>query len=324
MEYGKVPWSDKRISRVLQGTIMLSTDDLEGGFALLDAAWATGVNAFDCAALYGGGSCERVLGQWMEARGNRDECFVLGKSAHHNADRRRVTPWDITADIHDSLARQRTTYQDLHCLHRDDPEVEVGPIVDILNEHLDAGRIRAFGGSNWSTARLEEANEYAAKNGLAGFVASSPNYSLANEIEVPWEGCLSISGPGRAADREWYAGRRMPLFTWSSIARGFFTGKLTRANFEAIRDDVDQSMVTSYCYEENFQRLDRVEELAADRGITVAQVALAWVLQDPDLDVYALVGARAPEETAANAQVFEIELTPAERQWLNLERDSRD
>jgi len=324
MEYGTVPWSDKRISRVLQGTIMLTTDDPEGGFALLDAAWATGVNAFDCAALYGGGSCERVLGQWMEDRGNRDECFVLGKSAHHNADRPRVTPFDITADLHDSLARQRTTYQDLHLLHRDDPDVEVGPIVEILNEHLTAGRIRAFGGSNWSVDRIEQANEYAEKHGMTGFVASSPNYSLANEIEVPWEGCLSISGPNRAAERQWYATSEMPLFTWSSIARGFFTGKLTRANFESIRDDVDQSMVASYCYEENFQRLDRVQELAAARDVTVPQIALAWVLQDPDLDVYALVGARAPEEAAANAEVFDLKLSTAERQWLNLGRDSLD
>lgn len=322
MEYGTVPWSDKKISRVLQGTIMLTTDDLEGGFALLDATWATGVNAFDCAALYGGGSCERVLGHWMEARGNRDECFVLGKSAHHNADRRRVTPFDITADLHDSLARQRTTYQDLHLLHRDDPHVEVGPIVEILNEHLTAGRIRAFGGSNWGVDRIEQANEYAGKHGMAGFVASSPNYSLANEIEVPWEGCLSISGPGRLADRQWYRTSSMPLFTWSSIARGFFTGKLTRANFESIRDEVDQSMVASYCYEENFQRLDRVQELAAARHVTVPQIALAWVLQDPELDIYALVGARTPAEANANTEVFDLKLSAAERQWLNLERDS--
>lgn len=324
MQYGTVPWSEKRISRIVQGTIMLHTDDLEGGFQLLDAAWATGINAFDAAALYGGGACDRVLGQWMEARGHRDECFVIGKSAHHNLDRRRVTPFDITADLHDSLVRQRTTYQDVHLLHRDDPNVDVGPIVEILNEHLAAGRILAFGGSNWAVERLNEANEYADRHGMTGFVASSPNYSLANEIEVPWEGCLSISGPDRTAEREWYARHKMPLFTWSSIARGFFTGRLTRDNFESIRDELDGSMVTSYCYEENFQRLDRVGELAARKQATVAQIALAWVLQDPDLDVYPLVGARTPDEAAANAQVFDLKLTAAEREWLDLRRESPD
>lgn len=324
MEYGKTTWSDTKISRIVQGTIMLTERNKEEGFRLLDAVWDTGINAFDAAALYGGGTCERVLGEWMEARGNREESFVIGKSAHHNADRRRVTPFDVTADLHDSLARQRTEYQDLHLLHRDDPTVDVGPIVEILNEHLDAGRIRAFGGSNWSVARLQEANEYADRKGLTGFVASSPNLSLANEIEVPWEGCLSVSGPQGQADREWYHQMQMPLFTWSSIARGFFTGRLTRDNFEAIRKDLDQSMVHSYCYEENFQRLDRTHELAAEKGVSVPLVALAWVLRYPDLDVYPLVGARTPEEAADNAQVFGLELTPAEREWLDLRRDSRD
>jgi aryl-alcohol dehydrogenase-like predicted oxidoreductase len=323
MEYGQPSWSTQKVSRIVQGTIMLHQDHMEQDFELLDAVWEAGINAFDTAALYGGGTCERVLGQWMEARGVREEAFILGKSCHHNADRRRVTPFDIAADLADSLARQRATYHDLHCLHRDDPEVPVGPIVEALNEHLQAGRIRAFGGSNWTPARLGEANDYAAQNGLQGFVASSPNFSLADEKEVPWEGCLSVSGPGKAADRTWYAAQKMPLFTWSSLARGFFSGLLSRANHESMRDSVDGSSVTSYWHEDNWKRLDRVQELAAEKGATVPQVALAWVLQAPDLDVFALVGARTPAEVKANVEVFDLELTPAEHAWLDLQQDER-
>jgi aryl-alcohol dehydrogenase-like predicted oxidoreductase len=208
-------------------------------------------------------------------------------------------------------------------LHRDDPDVPVGPIVEALNEHLDAGRIRAFGGSNWSTARIQEANEYAESKGLQGFVASSPNFSLADEKEVPWEGCLSISGPGKAADRDWYQAQGMPVFTWSSLARGFFSGQLTRANAETLREEVDGSSVTSYWHEDNWRRLDRVHELAGDKGATVPQIALAWVLQHPDLDVYPLVGARAPSECQANAEVFELQLTAAELDWLDLRLEDR-
>ena len=159
MEYAKVKGIDKRVSRLVQGTIMLTEREPERGFELLDAAWEAGYTAFDTAALYGGGTCERVFGAWMEARGVRQQAFVIGKSCHHNGDRRRVTSFDIAADLHDSLARQRTDYVDLHLLHRDDPEVEVGPIVDALNGHVDAGRMRAFGGSNWSPERIEEANQ---------------------------------------------------------------------------------------------------------------------------------------------------------------------
>lgn len=323
MEYGQPEWTTKKVSRIVQGTIMLHEDHIDEDFKLLDAVWEAGITAFDTAALYGGGTCERVLGRWMEDRGVREEAFVLGKSCHHNSDRRRVTPFDIAADLADSLARQRAPYHDLHCLHRDDENVPIGPIVEALNDHVKAGRIRAFGGSNWTTARLGEANDYAAQHGLQGFVASSPNFSLADEKEVPWEGCLSISGPGKQADRDWYAGRQMPLFTWSSLARGFFSGQLTRDNADSLRDSVDGSSVTSYWHEDNWKRLDRVGELAAEKGVPVPLVALAWVLQYPGLDVYALVGARTPEEVKANAAVFDLELTPAELDWLDLKRDDR-
>ncbi|MEE2657142.1 MAG: aldo/keto reductase [Candidatus Latescibacterota bacterium] len=323
MEYGQPAWSTKEISRILQGTIMLTEEDLRGGFDLLDAVWATGMNAFDTAALYGGGTCERVLGQWMEARGVRDRCFIICKSAHHSGDRRRVTPFDITADMHDSLARQRTDYQDLHLLHRDDPDVEVGPIVEILNEHKAAGRIRAFGGSNWTPQRIEKANEYADKHSMDGFVASSPNFSLADEKEAPWEGCLSISGPSREADREWYLKHHMPLFTWSSLARGFFSGYLTRDNAESLREEIDGSSVASYWNEDNWKRLDRVHELSAEKGASVPQIALAWVLRQPGLDVYALVGARTAEEAKNNTAVFNLTLSNEEMAWLDLRANSR-
>lgn len=323
MEYGQPAWTDKKVSRIVHGTIMLHENHIEEDFKLLDAVWEAGITAFDTAALYGGGTCERVLGRWMEDRGVRDEAFVLGKSCHHSGDRRRVTPFDIAADLADSLARQRATYHDLHCLHRDDENVPVGPIVDALNAQLQAGQIRAFGGSNWTTARIAEANDYAAAKGLQGFVASSPNFSLADEKEVPWEGCLSISGPSKAADREWYAAQNMPLFTWSSLARGFFSGALTRDNAESMRKNVDGSSVASYWHEDNWRRLDRAHELAAEKGVAVPLVALAWVLQYPGLDVFALVGARTPDEVKANVEVFNLQLTPAEFDWLDLRRDDR-
>jgi aryl-alcohol dehydrogenase-like predicted oxidoreductase len=323
MEYGQLSWTDKKVSRIVHGTIMLHENHAEEDFKLLDAVWEAGITTFDTAALYGGGTCERVLGRWMEDRGVREQAFVLGKSCHHNGDRRRVTSYDIAADLADSLARQRAPYHDLHCLHRDDETVPVGPIVDALNEQLDAGQIRAFGGSNWTTARIAEANDYAASKGLQGFVASSPNFSLADEKEVPWEGCLSASGPGKAADRKWYGDQGMPLFTWSSLARGFFAGHLTRDNADSVRKSMDSSSITSYWHEDNWKRLDRVHELAAEKGVAVPLIALAWVLQNPEVDVYALVGARTPDEVRANSAVFDLVLSTEERDWLDLRRDDR-
>jgi aryl-alcohol dehydrogenase-like predicted oxidoreductase len=321
MEYGQVKGVDKKVSRLVQGTIMLNEEDVEGGLALLDGVFALGCNTFDSAHGYGGGQCERVLGQWMEERGNREAVVVISKSAHLNRDRNRVTPFDITSDLFDSLARLRSDYMDIHLLHRDDPSVPVGPIVEVLNEHMAAGRIRAFGGSNWQPDRIEQANEYADKHNLVPFVASSPNYSLAEQVEEPWKDCITISGQENDHKRAWYAANEMPLFTWSSLARGFFSGRITRQNFASIKEDLDGSCVKAYCYEQNFQRLDRVQELAAQMGKSVPQVALAFILRQP-LNVHALIGCEKPEEFEANLEALAIELSPAELEWLDLRRDS--
>ena len=322
MQYGKVKGIDKPISRLVQGTVMLSSKKMDESLALLDALFAQGCNAFDAAHQYGNGDCERVLGQWMHARGLRERVVILTKGAHHTQDRRRVTPFDITADLLDSLARLKTDYIDLYVLHRDDPSAPVGPIVETLNEHQRAGRIRVFGGSNWSVERIQAANAYAHAHGLTPFTVSSPNFSLAEQVQPPWEDCLSISGPQGTSAREWYAQQQMPLFVWSSLAGGFFSGLVTRDNFQTLGDRLDKSFVTAYCYDDNFKRLARAQELAKERGLSVAQVALSYVLNQP-LNIFALVGHQSAVECQTNAVACETELNAAEMAWLDLRSAER-
>lgn len=320
MEYGHIAGIDKPISRIVQGTVMVNSREEEKGFALLDAVFEGGCNIFDTAYNYGGGDNERAVGKWINSRGVRDKVVILGKGAHHNQDRKKVTPFDITADLHDSLARFKTDYIDLYILHRDDPDVPVGPIVEILNEHQKAGKIGVFGGSNWSTARLQEANDYAAANNLNPFSVSSPNFSLADQVKVPWADCISISGKAGEAERAWYLAQKMPLFTWSSIAGGFFSGRFTRENINTVAEPKD----TVHCYvsDDNFARLDRATELAREKGLTVAQIATAYVLNHP-LDIYPLIGSWTPEEFKANAAAVDVKLTPQEMAWLELKSDNR-
>jgi aryl-alcohol dehydrogenase-like predicted oxidoreductase len=228
MQYGTIPGVDKPVSRLVQGTVMISSENIERSYKLLDEVFALGCRTLDTAHGYGLGDSERTLGGWMAERGVRDQIVIIGKGAHHNEDRQRVTPFDITADLHDSLARLKTERIELYLLHRDDRTVPVGPIVNVLNEHLQAGKIGAFGGSNWSVERIQEANSYAAVNGLVPFVASSPNFGLAEQIRPPWPNCVSISGENGRDDRDWYASQGMPLITWSSLAGGFFSGRFQR------------------------------------------------------------------------------------------------
>jgi len=172
-------------TKFIIGTMIVNADRYAESAALLDYSLKKGLNAFDIAHVYGGGNTERAMGRWMKERGNRNEVFVVTKGAHHNADRARVTPWDITSDLMDSLARLQTDYIDSYLLHRDDESVPVGPIVEILNEHYGAGRIREFGGSNWTHLRIAEANAYAKSKGLKQMTVSSPNYGLCEQVDNP-------------------------------------------------------------------------------------------------------------------------------------------
>lgn len=320
MQYGRIPGLDKPVSRLVQGTMMLNSEEEEQSHALLDAVYEQGINTFDTGHAYGNGDCERVLGRWMHARGLRDRVVILDKGAHHNVDRQRVTPFDITADLYDSLARLKVDAIDLYLLHRDDPAQPVGPIMETLDEHHRAGRIRVIGASNWTHRRIQEANAYAKTHGLTPLSVSSPNFSLAEQAEPPWVNCVTISGPAHADARAWYLESRMPLFAWSSLAGGFFSGRLRRANFETVKETFPESTIRAYAIEPNFRRLDRVERLAREKGLTVPQVALAYVLNQP-LDLYALVGACTPDECRANVQVLDVALTPEEMAWLDLRRD---
>jgi len=305
MQYGQVNGIGKPVSRLVQGCEGFTVDRQGELDELLDGVFALGCNAFDTAYIYTGGQSETVLGNWIDKRGLRDKVVVIDKGAHPASGRKRVTPADITSDILEGLARLKTDYIDLYLLHRDDPEVEVGPIVETFNEHLEAGRIRAFGGSNWTASRVAEANEYAVAHGLVPFAASSPHLSLAVPREVPWPGCVSIGGPDGEADRLWYADNGMPLFIWSSLAGGFLAGRFRRDNLDSFESNMGKLIVRTYCTEENFRRLDRIEQVAADLGLTTAQVALGWLFKQP-LNIFALVGCRSADECRSNIRALHI------------------
>lgn len=321
MLYGEVQGVNKPISRLVLGTMIINTKELDKSFSLLDAASELGYTALDTAHVYAGGDSERAIGKWMKERGNREDVVIISKGAHPNADRMRVTPYDITSDLHDSLARLKTDYIDIYLLHRDDVSMPVGPIVKVLNEHLRAGKIRAFGGSNWRHERIQQANDYAKEHGLVPFAASSPNYGLAEQVQDPWgPGCVTLSGSDQQKARDWYLENQMPVFSYSSLARGFFSGRITRQNFESMKSILDNACLKAYCHEVNFQRLDRVQILAEEKKKTVPQIALAY-LMNQSLNVFGIVGAANRDELKANIESCDLKLSLRELAWLDLKSE---
>lgn len=322
MEYRSLTGIPTPLSRIVQGTVMISPDDQDAANELLDAVYEHGCRTFDTAHGYGAGKCERALGAWINSRGVRDEVVILGKGAHPYNGRDRVTPEDITSDLQESLERLGTDVIDLYVLHRDNPDVPVGPLVDVLNAHQQDGRIRQFGGSNWTTGRIKEANAYATEHALNPFTVSSPNFSLAQQATPPWKGCISISGDAGASERAWYTEHDMPVFPWSSLAGGFFSGRFNRDNLDTFTENLDTLAVTTYAFEDNFRRLDRVQEVANRYDASIAQVALAFVLEQP-METFPLVGCRTGAEFGANAEALELKLSAAEIAWIDLQTDER-
>jgi aryl-alcohol dehydrogenase-like predicted oxidoreductase len=304
MKHGKIPGIAKDVSRIVMGCD--NQPDFPHSVVMFDDYFERGGNAFDTAWIYGGGKFERFLGQWIKLRDVRDEVVIIAKGAHSPL----CTPRDLSRQLFESLQRLGTDHADLYLMHRDNEDVPVGEFVDVLNEHRSARRIRAFGGSNWSLRRVDEANAYAKKNGLAGFSAVSNNFSLARLIEPMWAGCISASDP---ASREWFTKTQTPLLAWSSQARGFFVPGRSGPDK---RDDAE--LVRCWYSPDNFERQKRVFQLAQQRNVEPINIALAYVLNQP-FPTFALIGPRQLSETHSSLKALEIELTPAELKWLNLE-----
>ncbi|WP_138753145.1 aldo/keto reductase [Paenibacillus sinopodophylli] len=307
MEYIQIQGSPKQVSRLMKGSDYFYHDSYEKAAANLDAFIAIGGNSIDTAHIYCGGQSEEVIGRYMKERDNREYMVILTKCAHHDRNGSRVNKQAIFEDLTDSLARLQTDYIDLYALHRDDPSVPAGEVIEILNEHIQSGKIRAIGVSNWTWQRIEEANEYAAAKGLVGFSFSSPNLSLAKANEPFWAGCVS-------ADEEtiaWHEKQQLPLLSWSSQARGFFTGRFS----PEVRDNAD--LVRVFYSDANWERLERAKQLGAQKNVSAIQIALAYVLNQP-FPTCALIGAQSIEELNSCDAGSLISLTKEEMQWLDL------
>ena len=185
MKYAQIPGIAEPVSKIFYGTSMFS-----GGSdadELLYAVNGMGINALDTARIYG--HSEEVIGRWMKRRGNRQEIILLTKCCHPLPDgTRRVNGKEIRSDLETSLKMLGTDRVDLLVLHRDDPSVPAGEIVEACNDLIREGKIRAYGGSNWTHERIAQACQYAQAHGLQPFSVSSPNFALARQVEDPWGG----------------------------------------------------------------------------------------------------------------------------------------
>lgn len=297
------PWIPTNLSR-------------EEQFSVIDELWDMGLHCFDCAAGYG----ERVLGAYLFERKRTEEAVILTKGCHQNFYRKRVTSFDLLSDFYDSLAKLHRDYIDIYMLHRDDKTVPVSEIIVTLDKLKKEGKIGIYGASNWSMERFREANEFAEKNGYEPFRALSPHYSLAHQINDPWGGGVSITGPEHKEDRQWLLQNEIPVFAYSSMSCGFVSGMFRSDDKEGAKKMLTAPGMKGYYADENFERLARAEKLAEKYQVTVAQISMAWLFCQ-ELKVIPLQGGENAEMYRQTLRASELKLTPEEVRWLNLEDD---
>ena len=304
MKYGTIDGLDKQMSRVVFGCD--NQPDLAHASAVFDHFFSLGGNAFDTGYIYGGGRHEKLLGQWMANRGVRDQVVVIVKGAHTP----HCDPESLNSQLLESLERQQSDYADIYMMHRDNPDIPVGEFVDVLDDHYRQGRIKVFGGSNWTRERFEEANAYAKANGKQGFSVLSNHFGLAEAYDVPWAGCRHVTDP---ESKKWLTEAQIPLLPWSSQARGFFAKP-------ARPDDLsDPELVRCFYSDDNFERLRRAQKLGAELGVPATAIALAFVLGQP-FPTFPLFGPRTISETRSSMQGLGVQLTEDQLAWLDLRK----
>lgn len=309
MKHVNISAVEKPISSLILGSDYFTPQNQEKVNEMIEAFVEVGGNTIDTAYIYAGGESEKAIGQWIDQSSNRDKLNIWTKGGHPNQNGHTINHGELYDQLQTSLERLKTDHVELYALHRDDLTVRVEDILEWLNEHVQAGRIHAFGASNWSTERLEEANQYAAKNGMQGFSFSSPNLSLAKAKEPYWPGCVS-------ADQQmikWHEQSQLPLFSWSSQARGFFTGRFTRDNLE------NEDLVRVFYNDENWERYDRAEKLAKEKQSSLIEVALAYVLNQ-SFPTGAIIGPQNRQELQSCGRGASVSLTADEIAYLDLQK----
>jgi aryl-alcohol dehydrogenase-like predicted oxidoreductase len=310
--------TDLQCSNIVLGSVEMGSGLSEQeSFRLMDAYADGGGNMVDTAEVYGNwlpdekNVSETIIGKWMKQRRNQSELIVTTKGGHPDLSAMhtpRVTPEQIVIDLEGSLRRLQVETIDLYWLHRDDPSRPVGGILETLNDQIKAGKIRYFACSNWQTSRIAEAHSYAVEYGIQGFSASQVWWSLAeiNHAKV-LDTTLAIMDDEMNI---YHRKTRMPLFAYSSQARGLFT-KMESAT--AAKTDFKISEL--YNLSENEIRYEKLRRLAGELSVSISKIVLAYIHSQP-FPSFAVIGSRTQDQLLDSMGSSEISLTADHLKFL--------
>jgi aryl-alcohol dehydrogenase-like predicted oxidoreductase len=257
------------------------------------------------------GPSERAIGAWLKRR-KPDGIVVATKGAGADLRARdyssRVNPEAIAKDLGESLDHLGLSTIGLYWLHADDPQAPVAGIIDALLAHQAAGRIRYFGASNWTPERITEANAYAASQGRQGFVAIQPSWGLAlpNKEKADAQG-YQLHYEGRY---EPLHAAGLAIIPYGSQSGGYFT-KVEASGVDGVRKDLRER----YDNPANVGRFNAAQTLARKHGVSINEIALAYLTSQP-LQTIPIIGGTRLEQLEESVKAVDLKLTPAELEQL--------
>jgi aryl-alcohol dehydrogenase-like predicted oxidoreductase len=301
MNYRKLGSSDLEISDISLGSWLTYSGGvaLEQARACTDAAFDAGINFFDTANVYGRGAAESAWGEILSSRPR--ESYILATKVwgqmSDDPDDRGLSAAQIAKQIDASLERLRTDYVDLYQAHRFDPDVPIEETIEALQQVVSSGKARYLGFSEWTTEQIEAAIAIA---GPDLFVSSQPQYSMI------W----------RAPEKELLplcSANGISQVVWSPLAQGVLTGKYRAgqappADSRAASSEMNFAM-NRLMDDDLLEAVERLRPVADDAGLSMTEMALAWVLRRPEV-ASAIVGASRPEQVYSNVKASGIDLSP--------------
>jgi len=300
VRYRKLGSSGLEVSEISLGAWLTFSGgiEFEQTRACTEAAFDAGINFFDTANVYGRGAAETAWGEIL-SKHPRDSYILATKLAGQmsdDEDDRGLSPAQVEKQIDASLKRLQTDYVDLYQAHRFDVDVPIEDTIEALQKVVTDGKARYLGFSEWTAEQIQAAVDIA---GPDLFCSSQPQYSMlwqAPELEI-FPVC---------------AANDISQIVWSPLAQGVLTGKYkpgqavpedSRAASDSMKDAMHLVM-----NEKTLEAVQRLIPIAEGAGLTLPQMALAWVLRRPEL-ASAIVGASRPEQVHANASASGIELS---------------
>lgn len=303
MEYRRLGAAGVQVSEIALGNWITHGGQVEddAARACVRAALDGGVNFFDTADVYSGGKAESVLGRCL--KGERRSSYVLATKVYwptgETVNDEGLSRKHIMESCHASLERLRTDYVDLYQAHRYDDDTPLEETLRAFDDLVRQGKVLYVGVSEWTAAQISDALGIADEMGLDRIASSQPQYSML--WRVPEAEVIPVcreAGIGQVC--------------WSPLAMGILTGKYLPggARPEGSRGALGSGVHEEYLSDETLQAVQELRPIADDLGLSMAQLALAWVLQNDNVSS-AITGATRPEQVTDNIKASGVKLDEA-------------